>query len=105
MDLQGDLVDDVDGRAQQLDAQVRYVYDRRAHESARRSIPASARDRPSVMRFVPIVRSPMAITGSSTDQACTVMDSRFSLIIRPQSAAGGWRPKPRKLIPATRPIE
>src|ERR687898_222788 len=105
MDLQGDLVDDVDTRAQQLDAQVRNVDDRRAHESARRSIPASARDRPSVIRFVPTVRSPIAITGSSTAHGCTVMDSRFSLIMRPQSASGGWSPKPRKLMPATRPIE
>src|ERR671910_1465829 len=73
MDLQGDLVDDVDTRAQQLDAQVRNVDDRRAHESLRRSIPASARDTPSVMRFVPTVRSPIAITGSSTAHGCTVM--------------------------------
>src|SRR5918995_3304606 len=105
MNLQGDLVDDVDTRAQQLDAQVRNVDDRRAHESARRSIPASARDKPSVIRFVPIVRSPIAITGSSTAHGCTVIDSRFSLIMRPQSASGGWSPKPRKLMPATRPIE
>ena len=34
-----------------------------------------------------------------------VIARRFSLIIRPQSAVGGCRPKPRKLIAATRPIE
>ena len=36
---------------------------------------------------------------------CTVIDSRFSLIIRPQSAVGGCRPKPRKLTAAMIAIE
>ena len=47
----------------------------------------------------------MASTGSSTAHGCTVIESRFSLIIRPQSAVGGCSPKPRKLIAAIRPIE
>ena len=70
-----------------------------------RSMPAAARERPSPIRLVPIVRSAIASTGSTTPHGCTVRPCRFSLIIRPQSAAGGCRPKPRKLRPAMSPIE
>ena len=68
-------------------------------------MPIAARAIPSVIRFVPTVSRPIASTGSSTAHACTVIESRFSLIIRPQSDVGGWRPKPRKLTAAMRPIE
>ena len=47
----------------------------------------------------------IAMIGSSTPHGWTVSDSRFSLIIRPQSDCGGCRPRPRKLIPAISPIE
>ncbi len=39
----------------------------------------------------------MAITGMTTPQGWISRPRRFSLIISPQSAAGGCRPKPRKL--------
>src|SRR5262245_4641616 len=66
-----------------------------------RSIPIAARARPSPTRLVPIVSRAMAITGSRTGHGCSVSPFWFSLIIRPQSAAGGCSPKPRKLSPAT----
>ncbi len=66
-----------------------------------RSMPIAAREMPSPIRLVPIVSSAMAITGSSTGHGWIVSPFLFSLIIRPQSAAGGCSPKPRKLRPAT----
>src|SRR5205823_11080345 len=57
----------------------------------------------SPIRLVPIVRSAIAITGITTPHGWTVRAMRFSLIIRPQSARGGWSPKPRKLSAAISP--
>src|SRR3954469_1129268 len=111
VDLQADLVDDVDVRPGQLDLQVVDVDRRRpdrlcrAHDLPPRSRPMAARATPSVTRLVPTVSRPMASTGRKTDHGWIPMASRFSLIIRPQSAVGGWRPKPRKLTAATRLIE
>jgi hypothetical protein len=107
-DLERDLVDDVGVAADQVDPQVAHLngrFLRDAHRWLFRSMPIAARAIPSVTRLVPTVSRPIASTGSSTAHGCTVIDSRFSLIIRPQSAAGGCSPKPRKLIAATRPIE
>src|SRR5207244_9777966 len=98
-----DLVDDVDRRPLDLDAEAVDLED--AHRSPPRSRPIAARERPSPTRLVPIVSSAIAITGMTAPHGWIVRPCRFSLIIRPQSAAGGWRPKPRKLRPAIRPIE
>ena len=68
-------------------------------------MPIAARAKPSVSRLVPIVSSAIAITGSRTPHGWTVTARRFSWIIRPQSAFGGWSPTPRKLIAAINPIE
>src|SRR5579871_5777528 len=86
-DVKGDLVDDVDSAPRHLDAQVldlencagrlvsvetgRPVGHRCAHRSPPRSIPAAARAKPSPMRLVPMVRSAMATTGSTTPHGCT----------------------------------
>ena len=69
--------------------------------SVPRSMPIAARARPSPTRLVPIVSSAIAITGRRTGHGCSVSPFWFSLIISPQSAAGGCSPKPRKLSPAT----
>ena len=37
----------------------------------------------------------MATTGAATGHATSSRPDWFSLIIRPQSAAGGWTPRPR----------
>ena len=42
-----------------------------------------------------MVRAAMRTTGAMTAHGWTVMAMRFSLIMRPQSAAGGCMPKPR----------
>ena len=111
LNLDADLVDHVVARAGELDPQVADLDRRgvrrceRAHAFALRSSPIAARAIPSVTRLVPTVSRPMAATGSSTPHGCTLIASRFSLIISPQSAVGGCSPKPRKLIAATRPIE
>src|SRR6185503_9252986 len=112
VDLERDLVDHVDVGPGQRDAQALDVDGRRtlgglggAHDLPPRSRPMAARATPSVTRFVPTVSRPMASTGRNTDHGWTVIARRFSLIIRPQSAEGGCRPKPRKLTPATIPIE
>ena len=68
-------------------------------------MPIAARAKPSVSRLVPIVNSAMASTGSSTPHGWTVTASRFSLIIRPQSAVGGCMPRPMKLSAAITPME
>ena len=82
--------------------------------SVRRSItppPCRARcrsgraPRPSAIRLVPMVRMPMSTTGTTTAHGWIVRPMRFSLIIRPQSAAGGCMPKPRKESAAMMPIE
>src|SRR3954447_9174346 len=111
VDLEADLVDDVDVGPGQLDLQVVDVDRRRpdrlrrAHDLPPRSRPMAARATPSVTRLVPTVSRPIASTGRKTDHGWIPIASRFSLIIRPQSAGGGWRPKPRKLTAATRLIE
>jgi hypothetical protein len=48
-----------------------------------------------------MVRSAIAMTGRITGHGWMVRPFWFSLIMSPQSAAGGWSPKPRKLSPAT----
>src|SRR3984885_1061933 len=76
------------------------------HVLARRVIRIDGRvltmvDRPSVrtyasaIRFTPIVSSASMIAGASTAQTLTAMNCWFSDIIKPQSAAGGARPRPR----------
>src|SRR5204862_1694414 len=100
-----DVVDDVVPAALDLDPKVLDL-DGRAHSSIPpRSIPADARATPSPIMLVPIVSSAIAITGMTTPHGWIVSPCRFSLIISPQSAAGGCRPKPRKLSPAISPIE
>ena len=47
----------------------------------------------------------MARIGNTTPHGCEVMPRRFPLIIKPQSAAGGCRPNPKKLSPAISAIE
>src|SRR5690606_14620336 len=59
----------------------------------------------SAMRFVPIVSSAIASTGNSTPAGSSDSAMRFSLIMRPQSAAGGCIPKPRNDSDAIAPIE
>src|SRR3984893_14740212 len=98
------LVDDVRPGRDDLDAQVRDVNGRLAHPRAPLSMPATARERPSPTRLVAIVSRPIASTGSATPQGEGRMPSRFSLIIRPPSARGGCRPKPRKESPLIRAI-
>src|SRR3954451_12556782 len=106
VDRERDVVDDVVAAAFDLDAEMLDLDDRCAHSSIPpRSIPAAARERPSPIMLVPIVRSAIAITGMTTPHGWIVRPWRFSLIIRPQSAFGGCSPKPRKLRPAIRPIE
>ena len=68
-------------------------------------MPIRARARPSAIRLVPMVRMPMSSTGTTTGDGWMTRPMRFSLIIRPQSAAGGCRPKPRNESAAMRPIE
>src|SRR5262249_27647410 len=73
VDLERDLVDNVDGGPGELDLQ-RLDIDRSgpcgglcsAHDLPPRSRPIAARAMPSVMRFVPIVSRPMAMTGRNT---------------------------------------
>ena len=105
-DPERDLVDDVlVVSVVQLDAEIDDLERVRASALIRRppprSIPIAARASPSPIRLVPIVSSPIAITGSSTGHGWSISPFWFSLIISPQSAAGGWSPKPRKLSPAT----
>jgi hypothetical protein len=91
-DLEGDLVDDVDALLHHLDSEVVDLDDGGgvlAHSARPRSIPMEARENPSPTRLVPIVRSPMAITGITTPQGWISRPRRFSLIMSPQSAAGG----------------
>src|SRR5690606_32537324 len=74
---------------------------RHAGTSFVRPRPAAAEARESVMRLVPTVRTAMATTGSSTPHGSTTSAMRFSLIISPQSAVGGWMPRPRNDSEAT----
>ena len=104
-DLERDLVDDVGARPMSSTRRSRTSTARRGSSVPLPSRPIAARAMPSVTRLVPTVSRPMASTGSSTAHGWTVIESRFSLIISPQSAVGGCRPKPRKLIAATSPIE
>src|SRR5947207_4546722 len=105
VDRERDVVDDVVAAALDLDAQMLDL-DGRAHPSiAPRSMPAEARESPSPIMLVPIVKSAIATTGMTTPHGWIVKACRFSLIISPQSALGGWSPKPRKLRPAISPIE
>lgn len=57
------------------------------------------------MTLVPMVRRPIASTGRTTGHGWTVSPLRFSLTISPQSAAGGWSPKPRNESDAISAIE
>src|SRR6202008_1209687 len=104
-DAEGDAVDDVlVASVFDLDAQVDDLEcGRRAHSPPvlPRSMPIAARASPAPTRLVPIVRSAMAITGRMTGHGWIVSPFWFSLIISPQSAAGGCSPNPRKLSPAT----
>ena len=68
-------------------------------------MPIAARAIPSVIRFVPMVSKPIASTGSSTAHGWTVIESRFSLIIRPQSDDGGCEAEAEEADAAIRPIE
>jgi hypothetical protein len=52
-----------------------------------------------------MVRMAMSRIGTTTGQGLAASPMRFSLIIRPQSAAGGCWPNPRKLRPAMRAME
>ena len=54
-----------------------------------------------MIRLTPIVRAAIAAAGTITGHGCTLRPIRFSPIIRPQSAAGGWSPSPTKLRAAT----
>src|SRR5262249_36623740 len=103
-DLEVDLLDDGKGRAGKPDAQA-LDDDRSSGHGALRPMPIAARAIPSVMRFMPTVSRPIAATGSSTGQGWIAMPMRFSLIISPQSAAGGCRPNPMKLTAAMGPVE
>src|SRR5262249_19694266 len=69
------------------------------------SMRATARATPSVTKFVPTANRAIQTAGTITAQGLSVKPWRFSLIISPQSAFGGWMPKPRKLTPATRAID
>ena len=97
VDLERDLVDDVEALLDHIDAEIVDLDDgatvlqgRRIHSArAPRWIPIEARENPSPIRLVPIVSRPMAITGRTTPQGWISRPSRFSLIMRPQSAAGG----------------
>src|SRR5699024_10643105 len=63
----------------------------RAHHAST-EVDAVARAKESASRLVPMVSSAIAMTGSSTPQGWMDRAMRFSLIISPQSAAGGCRP-------------
>src|SRR5918992_737627 len=104
VDVERDLVHDVDVFALELDTKTFDFQRARArHPGPRppRSIPIAALAKPSPTRLVPIVSRPIAVTGSTTPHGWPASSPcRFSLIMRPQSAAGGCRPKPRKLSAA-----
>ena len=68
LDLEVDLVDDVEGRAGEADAQPGHLDDGRDHVALLRPMPMAERAIPSVIRLVPTVRSPTAMTGSTTGQ-------------------------------------
>src|SRR5690242_11644967 len=53
--------------------------------------------RPSPRRLKPMTVMNMKIAGQIAIQGATVTSGRASLIIRPQSEAGGCAPRPRKL--------
>ncbi len=59
------------------------------HASSPPPTPATARETPSVMKFVPIAKRAMQSAGARTAHGWSVIPARFSLIIRPQSAFGG----------------
>src|SRR5699024_5912444 len=73
---------------------VAYRFRLRAHHAST-EVDAVARAKESASRLVPMVSSAIAMTGSSTPQGWMDRAMRFSLIIRPQSAAGGCRARPR----------
>ena len=72
---------------------------------ARPPTPSEARATESVNVFTPMVNSAMRMAGMSTPHGLAIRPTRFSLIISPQLAAGGCRPKPRKLSPAMTSME
>src|SRR5690606_5240447 len=75
------------------------------HDVTSLSPRAAADASESVMRLVPTVSTAIANTGNSTPQGWTTRARRVSLIIRPQSAVGGWMPRPRNDSEATYPME
>ena len=87
-DVKSDVVDDLLAVGGQLHAQP--VDTDGSHASSPLPpTPATARETPSVMKFVPIANRAMHSAGARTAHGCTVIPARFSLIIRPQSAFGG----------------
>src|SRR6185437_9738452 len=92
-----DPVDDLAAAAHDLDPQIAYL----DHSPTL----ATAREMPSVTKFVPIANSAMHAAGTTTAHGWIVSPVRFSLIIRPQSAFGCWIPNPRKLTAATSAID
>src|SRR5579862_2148790 len=109
VNLEHDLIDDVGARQDQVDLEIANRNStgllRNRHRHSPRSRPMTARAKPSVSRLVPIVSSAMAMTGSTTPHGWKATAKRFSLIISPQSEAGGWMPSPMKFRAAIRPIE
>src|SRR5215470_10643801 len=77
----------------------------RTASSGRRSTPIVTRAMASVNVLVPIVSRAISTAGTITAHGLSGSPLRFSLIIRPQLAAGGAWPKPRKASPAMITIE
>src|SRR5215470_11674513 len=78
---------------------------RRTASSGRRSTPIVTRAMASENVLVPIVSRAISTAGTITAHGFSGRPLRFSLIIRPQLAAGGAWPKPRKASPAMITIE
>src|SRR5699024_5927821 len=104
VDAVEDLIADVRHDPQAGDAQddllVRFVrrvvanrFRLRAHHAST-AVDAVARARASAGRLGPTAGTASAMTGRSTAQGWVDRAMRFSLIISPQSAAGGCRPRP-----------
>src|SRR5262249_42258556 len=77
----------------------------RTASSGRRSTPIVTRAIAAVNGLVPIVSRAISTAGTMTAHGLSGRPLRFSLIIRPQLAAGGAWPKPRKASPAMITIE
>src|SRR5215470_5137228 len=72
----------------------------RAASSGRRSTPMVTRATASVNVLVPIVSRAISAAGTITAHGLSGRPARFSLIIKPQLAAGGCCPNPRNDSPA-----